>query len=228
MHNRYSTAADRYRSEATHVTHQGSKPNNSIVSVNELASSHQYGKFSKNDMVSSSLTKQGKNDSISSQQSAVAHQSPPVHKLNDFYLFDHTHHYIPGAGNQHKFKQSPYGKGKLMKSSIIYKGPGGNLNGDQQHVQPDPLELSEDGVARNAHSSSNVKQVSMSIPQKRQLAQRQQRAIYGQQQGVMLAHSQNRQPVGAESDLAITKASLSTTVGRLPGLASIKEKGGAK
>ena len=66
MHNRYSTAADRYRTEATNVTNQSGKPNHSIVSANELASSHQYPKFGKHEHVSSSLTKQGKTDSISS------------------------------------------------------------------------------------------------------------------------------------------------------------------
>ena len=75
------------------------------------------------------------------------------------------------TGNQPKFKPSPYGKGKLIKSSIIYKGHGSNLSKDQQ-LNHDPLELSEDGVARNPHASANLKPPSMSIPQKRQLAQR--------------------------------------------------------
>lgn len=63
-----------------------------------------------------------------------------------------------------------------MTTSIIYKGYGGNLN--KEH---DPLDLKDEAIlARNAAQAPYAaKQANNSIQHKRQLAQRQQRAIYG-------------------------------------------------
>lgn len=107
-----------------------------------------------------------------------------------------------------------------MTASIIYKGSN-TFNRDK-----DPLELADDGVGRShLQGPMNNKLAQNSIPQKRQLAQRQQRAIYGQQ---MLSSSQY-QPRPPEKDLQqAAKSSLTTNApeykGRLPGLTSIKEK----
>ena len=63
-----------------------------------------------------------------------------------------------------------------MTTSIIYKGYGGNLAKDH-----DPLDLKEEAIlARNVvHAPYASKPQNNSIQHKRQLAQRQQRAIYG-------------------------------------------------
>lgn len=88
MHNRYSTAADRYRTEVSNIVSQHSQPHHSLVSAHDLSGSQQYPKYGGKDPHNSSLTKQAKPESTNSQQSSVVHQSPGLQKLNDFYQHD--------------------------------------------------------------------------------------------------------------------------------------------
>ena len=138
MQNRYSTAADRYRTEVNNVMSNQQSQDNSMTSTTQefgTGSLKFNTKFTTKDEVASLPNKHSFKvaEGSNSQHTSVMHKSPGVHKLGD--LSSHS-----------KFKQSPYSKKKLMTTSIIYKGYAGSFAKDH-----DPLDLKEDAIlARNA------------------------------------------------------------------------------
>lgn len=163
MHNKFATAADRYKSEINNVvSFHNAAPQNTAIAASGGSISHGQ--------------REGEGDKVeqmNNQQSMLAHSSysssPPVKLLNEFYLQDSSLKF-----QKPNYKQSPYSK--KLTTSKMYQGQQ-NLNKEDQ------LEWNEDGLGRHMPGNGTAGKLgSLNIPQKRQLAQRQQRAIYGQAQ----------------------------------------------